>query len=287
MHLKGILITLLGVVLMSVESPLIKYSQLDTYFISFVFGLCLFISVNVYLLFQKTPLITHYTQDFQGVILSSFFMGISNFLFIASVEKVGIAKTVLILASSPLVSALFAFLFLKQHTPKRIFIATLFVFIGLYIILRSDIRNAAFISNLYAFGCVMSFSIMFVILSKHTQTSRFAYVSLGGFFLTLFSLLHVSFSFSFPQLIPILVMGIFVTPVSRVMIGTGTRYLIPSEIGLLMIAESILAPIWGWLWLDEAIGFNTFLGGGIILASLLINSIISIQNSNVKKPLKK
>jgi drug/metabolite transporter (DMT)-like permease len=287
MHLKGILITLLGVVLMSVESPLIKYSQLDTYFISFVFGLCLFISVNVYLLFQKTPLFTHYTQDFQGVILSSFFMGISNFLFIASVEKVGIAKTVLILASSPLVSALFAFLFLKQHTPKRIFIATLFVFIGLYIILRSDIRNAAFISNLYAFGCVMSFSIMFVILSKHTQTSRFAYVSLGGFFLTLFSLLHVSFSFSFPQLIPILVMGIFVTPVSRVMIGTGTRYLIPSEIGLLMIAESILAPIWGWLWLDEAIGFNTFLGGGIILASLLINSIISIQNSNVKKPLKK
>jgi len=272
---------------MSVESPLIKYSRLDSYFISFVFGLCLFLSINIYLLFQKTPLILHYTKDFRGVILSSFFMGISNFLFIASVEKVGIAKTVLILASSPLVSALFAFLFLKQHTPKRIFIATFFVFMGLYIILHDDVQNAAFVNNLYAFGCVISFSIMFVILSKHTDTSRFAYVSLGGIFLTLFSLLHVSFSFTFLQLIPILIMGFFVTPISRVMIGTGTRYLIPSEIGLLMIAESILAPIWGWLWLNEAIGFNTFLGGGIILASLLINSIISLQNSKVRKPFKK
>lgn len=283
LHVKGIFITFSGVVLMSIESPLIKYSGLDAYFISFIFGICLFLAINAYLLFQKSPLLPHYTQDFKGVILSSLFMGISNFLFIASVEKIGIAKTVLILASSPLVSAFFALLFLKQRTPKRIFIATFFVFIGLYLILHNDIHSSAFINTLYAFGCVVSFSIMFVVLSKHPQTSRFAYVSLGGIFLTLFASLHVSFIFTLPQLLPILFMGLLVTPISRVMIGTGTRYLIPAEVGLLVIGESILAPIWGWLWLNESISTNTLLGGGIILISLIINSLIGIKKSHIKK----
>lgn len=282
LHVKGILITFAGVVLMSIESPLIKYSGLDAYFISFIFGICIFIAINTYLVFQKGSFFHHYTQDFKGIILSSLAMGISNFLFISSVEKIGIAKTVLILASSPLMSALFALLFLKQKTPKRIFIATFFVFIGLYLILHSEIHNAAFTSTFYAFGCVISFSVMFVILSKHPQTSRFAYVSLGGVFLTLFSLLHVSFVFTFPQLIPIFIMGLFVTPISRVMIGTGTRYLIPAEVGLLVIGESILAPIWGWLWLKESISTNTLIGGGIILISLIINSLIGIQKSKVR-----
>jgi drug/metabolite transporter (DMT)-like permease len=280
-HAKGLLLTFGGVILMSAESPLIKYSGLSAQTIGFFFGLCIAISTNIMLLTQgKNFFISDYKRDFKGVVLAGFFMGLSNFFFIMAVYYTGIAKTVLILASSPVVSALIAYLFLKQHTPKRIFIATFFVFIGLYIILSDNLNGNSLIGNLYAFACVLTFSALFVTLSSHKDASRLGYVSFGGLFVVLFSIVHVNFNVDLEALVPIIFMGLIITPLSRLFIGLGTRYLIPAEVGLLVIGESILAPIWGWLWLDEIISTSVLIGGGIILVSLILNTLASLHKSS-------
>ncbi len=279
-HAKGLLLTFSGVVLMSIESPLIKFSNLQAQTIGFYFGICLFISANLMLLSKgSTYFIKNYTTNFKGIFLSGLFMGISNFCFVMAVYYAGIAKAVLILASSPIISALIAYIFLKQHTPKRIFLATFIVFIGLYIILADDLGTSSLIGNLYAFGCVLSFSTLFCVLSFHKDASRLGYISFGGVFLTLFSLINVNLHVEFSSLLPIIFLGLIITPLSRLFIGLGTRYLIPAEVGLLVIGESILAPIWGWWWLDEVISTSVFIGGSIILLALIINSLASLQKA--------
>lgn len=280
-HTKGLLLTLIGVIFMSVESPLIQLSGLSGETVGFFFGISLMVASNLMILSKgKKYFVQSYTTQTKGLILSGLFMGISNFCFVMAVYYAGIAKTVLILASSPIISALIAFIFLKQKTPSRIFIATFFVFIGLYIILSDDLGQNSLIGNLFAFGCVLSFSSLFCALTFYKKASRLGYVSFGGFFVALFCVWQASFDVTMIALIPIVGMGLFITPVSRLLIGLGTRYLIAAEVGLLVIGESILAPIWGWWWLDEVISKSVFIGGAIILFALMLNSLSTLIKRN-------
>lgn len=277
-YAKGILLTFSGVILMSIESPLIRISGLPAQTVAFFFGICLIISTNLMLISKgKNFYIQSYKTSFKGVVLSGLFMGMSNIFFVMAVYYAGIAKTVLILASSPIVSALVAFIFLKQKTHIRVFIATFFVFIGLYFILNDDLGTNSLAGNLYAFGCVLCFSSLFCILSFYKEASRLGYVSFGGIFVALFSVAFASFDVSLNDLLPIIFMGLLITPVSRLLIGLGTRYISPAEVGLLVIGESILAPIWGWWWLDEKISQSVFIGGSIILFALAFNSIAALR----------
>lgn len=53
LHLKAILITSLGVLLMSLESLLIKLTSISALTFSFYVGIFMFISINTILLVQK------------------------------------------------------------------------------------------------------------------------------------------------------------------------------------------------------------------------------------------
>lgn len=282
-HTKGLLLTFSGVILMSFESPLIQISGLNGETAGFYFGLCMLLSTNFLMALKgKSFYINSYKKSFKGVIFSGFLMGMSNFFFVMAVYNTGIAKTVLILAASPIISALVAFIFLKQKTPRRVFLATIFVFSGLYLILSDDLSSSSLIGNLYAFGCVLSFSSLFCVLSFYKDASRMGYISFGGLFVVLFCVWNASFDISLSAFLPICLMGLLITPLSRLLIGFGTRYLIPAEVGLLVIGESILAPIWGWWWLDEVISQNVFIGGCIILFALMLNSIVALKQSHRK-----
>lgn len=277
-HKKGILLTAIGVVLMSIEASLIKVSGLSALSVGFFFGIFIMISANLMLLSKgKEFFIQRYTISTKGLVLSGFLMGFSNFCFVLAVSYTGIAKSVLILAATPIISALIAFVFLKQKTPIRIFVATFFVFVGLYIIFSDDLGDNSLIGNFFALGCVLGLSTLFCILTFFQDASRLGYISFGGFFIALFSVWGASFDVTFTALLPIAFMGLFITPFSRLFIGLGTRYLIPAEVGFLVIGESVLAPIWGWLWLDEVISQTVFIGGAIILFSLIVNSLLTLK----------
>ena len=92
----------------------------------------------------------------------------------------------------------------------------------------------------------------------------------------LFSVWGANFSVNFLALLPIFLLGLLITPLSRFLIGLGTKYVIPAEVGLLFVVESILAPIWGYLLLDEQITASSFVGGAIILFALIVNSLASM-----------
>jgi drug/metabolite transporter (DMT)-like permease len=72
-------------------------------------------------------------------------------------------------------------------------------------------------------------------------------------------------------------MGLLITPISRVLIGNGAKYISASEVSLLMLIETIMAPIWVWIFLNEIPSIYTFIGGGIIVITLIINSLYTLK----------
>ena len=61
-----------------------------------------------------------------------------------------------------------------------------------------------------------------------------------------------------------------------------TRYLNASEVTFFMLLEFALGPFWVWMFLNESISKNTFLGGIIVMVSVGLYSFIEVYNSKLK-----
>ena len=280
LHLKAILITSLGVLLMSLESLLIKLTSISALTFSFYIGLFMFFSINT-LLFatKKTQTILIYRKSLKPILICGFLFGLSNIFFINAIKTTSVANTVMIFASAPLFTSLFTYLLYKEKSKKNIYIASLFIFIGLFIIFSSQLGKGDLLGNIYALVCVILFALSFVILGRYKDANRFAITAFAGLSSTFISFLFVSnFNIDANTLFVLLLAGVLVSPISRVLMGIGTKSLPASEVSLLMIIETIMAPVWVWIFLKEVPANSTFIGGSIILLTLLLNSIYILKN---------
>jgi drug/metabolite transporter (DMT)-like permease len=252
---------------------------------SFYAGILIFISLNIVLLkngIEKT--IAIYKDNFKIILIAGFITGLAHIFFINSVKHTAIANTVIIMSSAPLFTTLFAYLFYKEKVKKNIFIASFFIFVGLLIIFSQQLSNGHLLGDMLALLCTMSFSLTFVVLSKHKDVNRFAVLAFAGLCITIMSsFLIESYTVDKISLYFLLIAGLIVSPFSKVLVLIGTKVLSASEVALLTILETILAPIWAFLFLNEIPIMSTILGGMIILFTLIINTLYLLKTSKEKK----
>lgn len=276
---RGLILTSLGILIMSLESLFIKLTTISAYTFSFYIGIFMFISTIVTFIFKDKE----YTKkalktSFPFLIICSVLMGGSNIFFISAIKITTVANVVIIFSTSALLSSLFAYILFKEKITKNIYISSFFMFIGLFIIFNDKLEFGSLLGNIYALLCTASFSISFVLLSKYKEMNRVILTSYSGLVLSVIAyLLNDDLSINLSTLLIVMIMGLFVTPISRVLIGNGSKYINASEVSLLMLIETIMAPIWVWIFLKEVPSSYTFIGGSIIVLTLIINSSYNLK----------
>jgi drug/metabolite transporter (DMT)-like permease len=281
---KGLIIASIGVLIMSLESLFIKFTAVDSLTFSFYLGIFMFISMSMTMLVkQKDELKRIRKNSFHILLFCATLMGSSNILFITAIKNTSVANVVIIFGTSALFASFFAYFIYKEKIGKNILLASFFMIIGLFIIFSDKLGLGNLIGNIYALLCTISFSLAFVLLSKYIKISRVALTAVTGIYISIISfILSDSIAINLNTLGIIAVMGLLITPISRVLIGNGTKYINASEVSLLMIIETLMAPIWVWIFLNEIPSSNTFLGGSIILTTLIVNSLYNLKKGNIK-----
>ena len=278
---KGLALTSLGVLIMSLESLFIKFTSISSFLFSFYMGIFMFISMASTLLFKEKNFVKNAIKSsYVVLIVCAILMAVSNILFISAVKTTTVANVVIIFSTAALFSALFAYLFYKEKITKNIIIASFFMFVGLYIIFNDQLDIGSSEGNIYALLCTALFSIFFVLLSRYKEMDRVVLTALSGVALSVIAFFFCDdLAIDFKTLLIIMAMGLIISPFSRVLIGNGAIYISASEVSLLMIIETIMAPIWVWLFLNEIPSSYTFIGGSIIIATLIANSIYTLNNN--------
>ena len=278
---KGLALTSLGVLIMSLESLFIKFTSISSFLFSFYMGIFMFISMASTLLFKEKNFVKNAIKSsYVVLIVCAILMAVSNILFISAVKTTTVANVVIIFSTAALFSALFAYLFYKEKITKNIIIASFFMFVGLYIIFNDQLDIGSSEGNIYALLCTALFSIFFVLLSRYKEMDRVVLTALSGVALSVIAFFFCDdLAIDFKTLLIIMAMGLIISPFSRVLIGNGAIYISASEVSLLMIIETIMAPIWVWLFLNEIPSSSTFIGGSIIIATLIANSIYTLKNN--------
>lgn len=261
------------------DGLLTRLIQTDTWTLAFWRGLLSGVGMLCILLVLYRGQIWHKFRDlgWLGLLLAVMF-GVSSTAFIYAFTHTTVANTLVIVNTSPVFAALMTWLFLKEAVPLRTWIVIVVVIGGVCVIAWADWGDGgSLLGNMAALWVAVSMAASFSIARYMKDKSVVPAVAIGGFVTAV-----VTLPFAQPLTVPssswgfLLILGLFVLPVSFALMYIGPRYVPAPEVSLMMLLEALLGPLWVWLVIGENPGRYTIIGGIIILGALAANSAIPI-----------
>ena len=252
--------------------------------IAFFRGLAFLFSITLVLFHQyRLEILTKIKNTGFSGIAGGFLLMLANLLFIQALAKTTIANTLFTLSSIPFITAILAFIFLKEKISLSTIIMMSFGFMGIFIMIKDGLESEGFYGNILAFICAICFSGFAIVLRKFRNVDMLPANMVSGFLV-----IFVSFVVSFENMkVPIqeillcfLWGGILSGFVNSVFIFS-TRYLLASEATFFMLLEFSLGPFWVWIFLNETISQETFYGGIIVIFSVMLYSLLEIKKTKI------
>ena len=198
------------------------------------------------------------------------------FLFALSMTTT--ANTLVVMAVSPLLTAIFAFLFLKDPLPARTWIAAGAAALGIAWMFGSQLERH-FLGMAIAFLIPVAAAINVVVLrASAARLDLVPALMLGGALSCLIALpFALPFAASAKDILLLAFLGFFQLALPCMLLVVASRTLLAPEIALLGQLEVVLGPLWVWLMLGEAPGRATLIGGAVVLAALAGNELAAMR----------
>ena len=204
--------------------------------------------------------------------------------FIFAITHTSVANTLIILSTTPLFAAIISRMLLHEKIEIRTLIAIALVAVGIAVIASgSDNQPGSRLGDLVALLGAFFLACGFSFVRRFPQASSIAAISCSGILTALLILpLASPFSVSQSDMGYLLIMGVYMLPIGSALMFIGPRYIPAPEVGLLLLLESVLGPVWVWLAIGEAPGMHTLIGGAIVLTTLAINTVWALQQRRAR-----
>ncbi|HEY8251174.1 MAG TPA: DMT family transporter [Burkholderiales bacterium] len=204
------------------------------------------------------------------------------FLFALSLTTT--ANTLVVMSVSPLLTALFASVFLKDPVPLRTWLAAGAAAVGIAWMFGSSLEQH-FLGMAIAFLIPVAAAINVVVLrASAANLDLIPAVMLGG---ALSCLLVLPFALpvsATPRDLALLAfLGVFQLGLPCMLLVIASRALLAPEIALLGLLEVVLGPLWAWLGAGEVPGSSTVLGGIVVLGALVANELYTARTASLRK----
>ena len=282
---KGLLITFFGVILVVPDSLFVRLITIDPLATAFwrsassgalvFFGLLIFGGWKSF----RNVFIMGWLGWFYTLIIGS-----TAPAFVFAVSKTSVANVVFILASMPIFSSIFSYIFLKERIYLRTLITTAFVMVGLACIAFGSMQSeiASWKGDVWAIYVSVAYAAALTAIRKLKSFSLIPAIPVGyiGAALTI-SLFTDPFSSFSNNWLLYFGHGLFIA-LGTCLLAIGPRFISAPEVALLILLESVLAPLLVWLVIGEDPGQWALFGGFIVLLSLLISNFVAVREARLK-----
>ena len=289
-HTKGLLITCLGVLILTPDSLLIRLTDAHFWTISFWRGIISGVSVIAFLLFFRRQQFLHQCHTMGATTIAALVpYTLGTILFIYSINNTLVSHSLVILATIPMFTAIYSFVFLGEKISRLTACAIVMTTAGVLVIASGDLsREPAdgvnyILGDLAAIGSALCFAANITLARAFKQGSSLPMIGFSGILVAI-----ISFFFA-PNLfiaetsgwLAMLINGAIVVPVSFGLILAGPRYISAPEVALLMLIETFLGPLWVWIGVGEYPGIYALIGGGIVVVTLVVVNGLQMRGRGV------
>ena len=234
----------------------------------FLLGLTVFLLV----VYKKNALMKIKTSGLPGL-LGGFVLSFSFIAFVVAMSNTTVANVVFIISTQTMFLALLGFFYLKE---KVSLISSLSIFLamsGIIIMVKDSISSGSLFGNLVALAIPINFAVLVMIIRKYKNLDMVPAIFYSGIFSCLYGLiLSESFIFTFHDIFMGFLLGVPQLALGFICITIGSRTTPSATIGLLMLSETLFAPIWVWIFLGEIPPLSVFIGGLVIILAIILKS---------------
>ena len=208
-------------------------------------------------------------------------MSLSFVAYVYSMTITSVANVVFIISTQTMFLAIFGYLFLREKVSLICFISIVLAMSGILIMVGDSISSGSLIGNLVALAIPINFSILVMIIRKNKNLDMVPAIFYSGVFSVVYGLvMSESLSFSNHDMFLGFLLGVPQLAFGFICITIGSRTTPSTTVGLLMLTETLFAPIWVWLFLNEIPPLSVIIGGVVIIVSIIVNSFDKNRVSN-------
>jgi len=206
-------------------------------------------------------------------VVAGLFLSLSFVAYIVAMSKTSVANVVFIISTQTIFLAIFGYLFLREKINFKGFVAITLALVGVVVMIGDSINQGTLFGNIVAFAIPINFTILVMIIRKFPKLDMVPAIFYSGIFSGLYGLfLSNNMYFSANDLLMGFLLGVPQLAFGFICVTIGTKTTPAVTVGLLMLLETIFAPIWVWIFLNETPPLSVFTGGAIIIFAVILKS---------------
>ena len=203
---------------------------------------------------------------------------------IVAFQSTTVANAAFLMAAAPFLTAVLGRLVLGETVAPRTWAAIAIALVGIFVMVREGLATGAWIGNLAALVSATGFAAFTVALRWRRLEDSLPASVLGALFAALAGAIAAiqvgqPLAVPAPDLLWCALMGIVTLSGGMILYTFGSRVVPAAELTLLATIEIMLAPFWVWLLLSETASAGTFLGGALLLAAILVNTLSATRRT--------
>jgi len=273
-HRKGLTLTFIGGMLLTVDVPLTRLADTDPWTLLAIRGAMIFSAMWLYWYF------VHYRRGtglpmvngMEGVWCATL-QAVASLCFYTAIFHTTAANLVFILAFNPMFSAVLSWIFLKERIGVATWAALAGSLLGVLIIVYDGLGRGTFLGDGLALATAFLLACSLTIMRKSGKDMSMMPASA--------SLLSGCFAAALSQpwmLQPVQwawlgLNNLLIMPISMALLALGTRFITAPEVAMFFLLETVLTPVWVWMIFSEEPSRGSLFGGGIVLLTLFAHSI--------------
>ena len=201
-----------------------------------------------------------------GVVLSFGFCG-----YVVAMYSTTVANTNFIISLQILFLAIFGYFFLKEKISLVTLLSIILAVIGVFIMVGNSLTPGELSGNLAAFSMPITFAVLIVIVRKFPSVDMVPAQFVAGICCCLIGyLLSNKIMISYHDIFLGFLAGFFQVGFGFIFITIGARTTPSAMVGIIMLSESVLGPVWAFLFVSERPSIFSLIGGAVILFAVLI-----------------
>ena len=201
-----------------------------------------------------------------GIVLS---FGYAGYVF--AMYNTTVANANFIIQTQTIFLAIFGYIFLKEKISKLTLASIFLAFFGIFLMLGSSLTPGQMIGNIAAFVMPISFAVLILTVRKYPSVDMIPLQLIAGIGAIIIGyLFSTTIIISSHDIFLGFIAGFFQVGLGFIFITIGAKTTPSALVGIIMLTEAVLGPLWAWLFINETPPLVVLVGGTIVLSAVLM-----------------
>ena len=269
-HGKGFALTLMGVLVLTPDTLLVRLADSDPWTVAAARGLLSgAVLLGVHLVAHRRRWLAELRALGATGGAVALLHAVNAIAFVVALHHTGVANTLVVMATAPLIAALLSLAVLRERIAGATWAAIAAGLAGVAIVVHDGLGRGNLPGDLSALAVALSLAAIFVLVRRRHDLNLVPATGAGALLSGLAAApLAAPLALAPGQVASLAAMGLLVLPLAFALLTHGARSLPAAEVTLLLLLETVLGPLWVWLGVGEVPTRAALIGGAIVVGAL-------------------